>query len=253
MLIFDCETEPLDEETVRQFAPPFVPPEPPGKFDAGAVKVGNLKKPELIDAKIAEAQAAHDVLVAEYPKARVEAEKKHWRDAMDRAALDPLTGRILVIGIKTVGGRESLIFNESEATTLKVFWNKYEEVHRQNQGVMIGANISNYDLPFLRRRSWINDVEVPATVRPFPYRYWNSLFVDLRDIWLSGQRYTDCKSSVDLMARALGLGAKDGEVNGANFHRYWRGKPDERELALKYLRRDLDLTFQIARRLQIIF
>ena len=50
-------------------------------FDPAEVKTGNIKDPEKVAAKIAEAEA------------------NHRRDFIDRAALDPLTGRVVAIGL----------------------------------------------------------------------------------------------------------------------------------------------------------
>lgn len=60
MLCFDIETCPLSEEVVLAAAGEFIPPPHPGEFDPGSVKLGNLKDQAKIEAKIAEARAAHE-------------------------------------------------------------------------------------------------------------------------------------------------------------------------------------------------
>ena len=65
-IIFDLETGPLAESELVAMMPVFDPEE---------VKTGNLKDPEKIAEKLAEAEA------------------NHRRDFIERAALDPLTGR----------------------------------------------------------------------------------------------------------------------------------------------------------------
>ena len=77
-LIFDIETGPLPENELLAMMP---------AFDPADVKSGNLKDPAKIAEKIAEAEA------------------NHRRDFIGRAALDPLTGRVVAIGVMTFDAR----------------------------------------------------------------------------------------------------------------------------------------------------
>ncbi len=132
-IVFDLETGPLAESELSALLPPFDPAE---------VKTGNLKDPAKIAEKIAEAEA------------------NHRRDFIERAALDPLTGRVVAIGVMTFdakgetptkfgkGGRFSIIGHVDEAQTLREFWELTRgEMGRLNP--MIGFNIFGFDLPFL--------------------------------------------------------------------------------------------------------
>lgn len=71
-ICFDIETGPLPETELAAMVPAFDPAE---------VKTGNLKDRDKVAAKIAEAEA------------------NHRREFIERAALDPLTGRVLAIGL----------------------------------------------------------------------------------------------------------------------------------------------------------
>ena len=131
-ILFDIETSPLPESELAALVPPFDPAE---------VKTGNLKDPDKIAAKLAEAEA------------------NHRRDFFDRAALDPLTGRVLAIGLlkNAEGGMQKaefrIIGHDDEAQTLREFWSLCRgEMGRINQ--MVGFNSNLFDLPFLIRRSW---------------------------------------------------------------------------------------------------
>jgi hypothetical protein len=249
MLAFDIETESLPEEQVRLFSEPFKKPAHPGPFDPSAVRTGNLKDQIKIDAKIQEARDAHALAVQSYEADCTKAEREYWQGLMDKAALSPVTGRVVVVGLRSVSGKETLISGD-EPDILSSFWNQYRDCSRARRQ-MIGANILNFDLPFLVRRSWINRVEVPDGVRDG--RYWDKIFVDIREHWLCGQWKGDVESSLDLMARALGVGHKLDKTIGAHFGKLWRGDQQEHELAKRYLQRDLELTIEIARRLGIIF
>lgn len=256
MLIFDIETGPLDLETIKKFAPAFQPPPHPGEFDPAAVKLGNLKDEARIKAKIDEARAAHQAAVAGYDVQVRHAEAEHVASALDRAPLSPVTGQVLAIGCWSATTKNTVVIGEQNGMTeeeiLAKFWGLYRSMREQKRP-MVGVNIFGFDLPFLVRRSWILGVEIPPTVRDG--RYWDRLFVDLRDEWLLGQRWGDCESSLDHMARALGVGAKSDAAgcDGATFHKLWlSGDAAQRATARNYLINDLEMTRRVAERLGVV-
>lgn len=208
--VFDIETGPLPESELAALVPPFDPAE---------VKTGNLKDPDKIAAKIAEAEASHR------------------REFFERAALDPLTGRVLAIGVLCLEtGGFSIIGHDDEAKTLREFWDRMRgEMGRMNGS--IGFNIFTFDLPFLFRRSWKHRVPVPLGLRRG--RYWNDQLVDLRDAWQLGDR--QARGSLDSIAKHLGVGAKTGE--GKAFAELWQ---KDRAQAEAYLRNDVELTAKVA-------
>jgi hypothetical protein len=219
--IFDVETGPLAESELSALLPPFDPTE---------VKTGNLKDPAKIAEKIAEAEA------------------NHRRDFFDKAALDPLTGRVVAIGMLDLETDHFFIIgHDDEAQTLREFW----QLTRGDMGrinPLIGFNICNFDLPFLIRRSWKHRVVVPFGIRRG--RYWGDQVVDLRDAWQLGDR--QARGSLDAIAKHLGVGAKlaapaaNGEIKtikGGEFAGLWESN---RDLAEAYLRNDVELTAKVA-------
>jgi hypothetical protein len=226
-IIFDIETGPLAENELAAMMPPFDPAE---------VKTGNLKDPAKIAEKLAEAAA------------------NHRRDFLDKAALDPLTGRVVAIGIMLVAPHPSplpsaerektfsIIGHDDEARTLREFWAATRgDLGRLNP--TMGFNIFNFDLPFLIRRSWKHRVAVPLGIRRG--RYWGDQLVDLRDAWQLGDR--QAKGSLDAIAKHLGVGAKNGD--GKAFAELWQSA---RPKAEAYLRNDIELTAKVAQGLGVI-
>ncbi len=208
-IFFDIETGPLPERELAEIVPPFDPTE---------VKVGNLKDPEKIAAK------------------RAEAEANHRREFVERAALDPLTGRVLAIGLLSERGEFRVLGEEDETTTLRLFWMACRgEMGRVNR--MVGFNTHTFDLPFLIRRSYKHRIEIPSGIRRG--RYWAEQMVDLREEWQLGDR--QARGSLDTIARYLGLGQKNG--HGEDFVRLWK---EDRKRAVEYLRNDVELTARIA-------
>jgi uncharacterized protein YprB with RNaseH-like and TPR domain len=209
-IVFDIETGPLPEVELAAVMPPFDPAE---------VKTGNIKDPDKAAAKIAEAEAGHR------------------REFFDRAALDPLTGRVVAVGLHfPEKGEFVIIGHDDEEQILQEFWDATRgDMGRIN--LMVGFNTHLFDLPFLIRRSWKLRVQVPIGIRRG--RYWGEEMVDIRDAWQLGDR--QAKGSLDSIAKHLGVGAKNG--NGADFAKLWQS---DRAKAIEYLRNDLLVTARVA-------
>lgn len=250
MLIWDIETGPLDGVRLAALCPAYEPPPHPGEFDPAAVKYGNTKDPDKRSAILADNQARHSSAVESYERDCKLGAEQHFADFKSKAALDATTGRVLCVGFQSGDtGKVAIIDGDGdESKLLTSFWDKYRSCRSGDSfRSMVGCNIFSFDLPFLVRRSWILGVEVPDTVIKDSH-YWDArVFVDLRNVWLLGQRWGECESKLDTMARALGVGAKNG--NGADFAGLWAS---DREKAVAYLRNDLQLTCDVAKRLGVI-
>jgi uncharacterized protein YprB with RNaseH-like and TPR domain len=246
---FDIETGPIPEDQLLEVVPAFdrSTVAHPGVFDPKSVKIGNLKNKELIDEKIEAARKVHRYMVAGYEQAVADAEKAYWSEICANAALSSTTGRILAIGycnddgyeVEAVGGEVS------EFTLLTEFWKMFER-HRRNDHHMVGFNIFGFDLPFICQRSVMANIPVPRTA--FNGRYPSPVFIDLRETWKFGS--TERKGSLETICRALGIGGKTEGVTGDMFAKLWLSdKQAERDLAIEYLERDIEMTYELGSRL----
>lgn len=254
MLFFDIETEGLPLETLQEKLGPFdqgsVKGLVTGEFDPDSVKTGNLGAVKA-EEKIAAARRKHSEALANSAKLIAEAEQAHWDGIVERAALSATTGKVLVIGFydfetEAVTALAENPNNNDEAAVLRSFWKIFSDSAKTNKR-MVGLNIFSFDLPFLIRRSWILEVEVPPAVGTLgKYVKWNEVFTDLREIWQLGDRQS--KSSFDELGRAFGTGGKPDGINGGDFARLWR---EDRETAKRYLINDLKQPVQWALRMGI--
>ena len=194
--IFDIETGPAPDTELALVKPQFKAP-------------ANYKDP----AKIADA-----IAIAE----------ADWKE---KAALSPVTGRVLCIGMADG------ILEGGEPGIISAFWNSW-----RHGGLFIGWNCKGFDLPFLIRRSWALGVKIPSDL--FEGRYFNSRVVDLMEKWACGN-YGE-RESLDTAARTLGVGQKNG--SGADFARLWR---EDKPKAIEYLQNDLRITAAIAERMGV--
>jgi len=164
-------------------------------------------------------------------KAAIEEKKKAW---LDDAALDPLTGRVLCIGL-LLGDKFTVLDNPDEASLLGEFWGRVVIPGRR----MIGFNCALFDWPFVIRRSWKHGIQHHSVRKG---RYWSDDLIDLREQWQLGDR--QAHGSLDSIAKHFGVGQKTG--TGKDFAKLWA---TDRPKALEYLHNDLKLTKAIAERM----
>ena len=206
--------------------------------------------------KLAEEQAKHDANAANHETTCIAAERQYWQEQRDKAALSAVTGRLLAVGITRVGSKEIRVIDcTDEADALEQFWKRIYEASRRENAKLIGFNINNFDIPFLVRRSWVNNVDVPDTVFEKSGKYLDPIFVDLMAKWSCGQ-YREF-ISLNNVARALGVGSKPTDENGdkisgKDFSRLWFGTPEQRQQAEDYCRNDVVMTLRVAERLGVV-
>ena len=165
--------------------------------------------------------------------------------ALEAAALSPITGKVLAIGVM-VDETPNLIHGENEAEVLNDFWKIYRELGMPSRrgGDWVGFNTDSFDLPFVWKRSIINGIAPPLlfTERGYPLGH----FIDLQRMWQCGDR--QAHGSLDVIARLCGFAGKTG--SGAQFAILYRSELT-RKTALDYLHNDLLLTKMIALRMGV--
>lgn len=233
---FDIETAPLDDAKLEAIRPPFDPSE---------VKVGNLKDEAKIAEKIASAQASHAA------------------DFRGKAALHPLTSRIAAIGYSSWNAGEvveaasvpvlqTAETDEEERLLLEVFFSQWEKSATGQRTIFVGHNITDFDLPFIVNRARVLRARIPTDLFKFKNgrTHYSDRFADTRAIFAAGRDVRELKTSLDFIAKAMGLGGKDSLPEGAvkDFGNFLKTNRDE---ALRYLSKDVTLTAAIAIALDI--
>lgn len=236
MIQLDIETKPVPELVNRFF-------QPGDPFDEASVKLGNVKDPALRAEKIQAARAAH---AAE--------EAARLKSAHDRAALNPLTGQLVVIGLLGENRVPEYIHGD-ETIMLRQWWDVFQDNRDQSFVFWSGTGGSKaFDPDYMVRRSWVLGVKVPVTFWGDRPGYYGRRMVDAATRYLGGDRQAYCKLTD--AADQLGLYAegatifpktKDAMVTGENFHLWWEGKmpkesgtPEQQRIeAQRYLANDL--------------
>ena len=203
--LFDIETGSLPEAYIEHLCPEFKPP-------------ANYKDAAKIAENLAE-------------------QKKTW---LERGALSALTGRVLAIGTRTEGVT-TIIADNDEAEMLSKFWTWVEDSVRDRRTV-VGFNSNRFDLPFLTRRSWANNVPIPSGVYAYKGYVNHQCFMDLALEWQCGDRMEWIK--LDTLCKFLGLPSKNG--SGKEFAGLWE---HDRPKAIEYLNNDMAITAKVMERL----
>jgi len=259
-LVFDIETAPepddileglftFDETTVKNYRLLTA------EFDPNEVKLGNMKDSAKIEAKIEAARlkfTADKTAVAEnIDTARAEA----WQTFRDRAALSPLTGRILAIGTwhpATADGYVDFTQDGVDAVSEKVLVENFlslADAVLSDGGSLVGHNIIGFDLPFLLRRGLKYGITPPKTITNALAQYRPTNLIDTMREWQFGNRYEGFVK-LDQLAAFFGTRRKTGD--GADFHKKFFGTPEERQEALAYCRNDVLMTAEIAVKMRLI-
>jgi len=256
-MVFDIETGPVASDELEDLFE-FDPTSLKGhdllgaEFDPASVKLGNLKDKQKIKDKIEAERQKFDRAKAGAETAIEEARETAWLSFIDKAALSPLTGQVLAIGVWwSSGSPEPALYLqgedgfESETNLLAEWWDLVRDAISTDSR-LIGFNSDAFDLPFLVRRSWKLGVVVPPEV--IGNGRWHRCFIDLMRQWACGV-YGE-RVSMDRLAAYFGCTRKNGEA--AEFARLFHGTDEERKQAVEYLRNDLRMTLDVADRMNVI-
>jgi hypothetical protein len=222
---FDIETQPKLLAELEELIPPF---------DEDTVAYGNRTKEESRKAWLEECR------------------DKHRRKYIDKAALNAVTGELLVYGFFDHDGLkyESQENYGGEAGLLATLWeNIHFRMFRANQYV-VGHCILQFDLPFLWRRSLIQGVTVPRELWEVRngWMNWNRRFVDTYTYWKLDRR-EDQPSSFNDIALAMSTPLKPSDVPPADFHKIW---VSDQNKALEYLRNDVRTPYEWVSRWEVL-
>lgn len=115
---------------------------------------------------------------------------------------------------------------------------------------IVGYNINTFDVPFIIKRSFINNIsQIPTIFKIFDKKPWE-LSVKFKDIFLLWQMNTKNFVSLDAVASCLGLethkDTMDGSMVGSTFH-----IENNLQKIVNYCEMDVVLTGRVMKRLML--
>jgi hypothetical protein len=155
---------------------------------------------------------------------------------IETTSLDAMTGRVVCIGLlfdNAVNLAPLVICEQDEKKLLERFWGALTE-----NDVLVGHNILEFDLMFIRQRSWILGVKPALAVNL--KKYYTDQVVDLMALWTNWS-YKYKGAGLDNIAQALGLGGKTG--HGSEIAALWAN--GEYVKLMDYCMSDVWLTYNV--------
>jgi|ERR1022692_2574377 DNA polymerase elongation subunit (family B) len=156
-----------------------------------------------------------------------------------KGALDALTGRIVCVGMLIDDGAsldEMAIACEDEAQILNEFW---RTIHPTD--VIVGHNVHEFDVPFIRQRSWILGVRPSRTIDV--RKFYTLDIKDTMQIWTNWGFKKGV--TLDALGAALSCGQKSG--HGMDVPQWWATR--DLEAIKEYCCQDVWITYQVYCRL----
>lgn len=214
-MIFDIETEPLPLEELQKVCEPF---------NEEDVKVGNIKDPEKIRAKIDQCR------------------ENHWKDIQERAALNATTAKVVAIGYRDHGEETPYCdMFTSERDNIVACWNRILQCMKKGIDI-VGFHSNRFDIPFLVRRSWLIGCGIPDIFSASGYL--KPCFIDLHERWQCGDRQATIK--LNSLAKYFGIDGKYQGLDGSMFFQLLKVDP---ATAKEYLLQDIRMTAHVAERM----
>jgi predicted PolB exonuclease-like 3'-5' exonuclease len=173
----------------------------------------------------------------------------------EKAPLYSEYGKIIVISCGGFKDDEvATISFSSEDNEAEIINNFFTFINKKLQktptSCIVGYNINTFDVPFIIKRAFINNIlQIPTIFKIFDKKPWE-LSVKFKDIFLLWQMNTRNFVSLDAVASCLGLethkNVMDGSMVGSTFH-------IEKDLnkIVKYCEMDVVLTGKVMKRLML--
>ena len=148
--------------------------------------------------------------------------------------LNPIDSKIIAIGIRNRG--ESKIFSGDEKDILTKFWSEWKKLKYGSPSILlVGFNVTNFDIPFIVARSFINNIEIV----PFSLKS----VLDVKEK-INAYRYGKSRGKLEEYGRLIGVGVLN--INGSMIPRLF--KNNDWETLKKYLLKDLEITEKLFER-----
>lgn len=168
----------------------------------------------------------------------------------EKAGLHAEFSKLICISIGTIfkGEFQTKSFSGKESSFLHDFANFIEKIHSKHKDLkLIGKGIKAYDVPFITKRFIKNNVKVPFAFRVWQQKKWETVFVDIQEIWGNGS-YSQGLVSLDLMCHFLGVPTSKTTIDGSQVKEYYYTLKKINEI-IDYCERDVVATYKVYKKI----
>jgi hypothetical protein len=257
MPVFEVITGPLPDDEALRFMPPYKGVPCPKPWDKNDVKYGNTRDPAKRQVKVEQDHERWKVRVAKYEADQKNGFPKYKAEFLKKAALSPLTGQVVAIGV-CVGNlaEDCTIYRlppdscpvqppwheevAEEAEIIELFWDRFTET---KPTTYVSYDCFSFGLPFLVRRSMVLGVPVPPAVfqggqyNSQAFHVWNNRWKDTKRIWQFGAVLQEGEVDIELedLVKYLRQGAGPIDFKRSEFAGRYFEDPAGQAAALEYL------------------
>ena len=139
------------------------------------------------------------------------------------------------------------IFGDDEKEILHQFGRVCDKFFRNDSKQFCGHNIREFDIPYICRRSYINQIVLPDILINLQNKKpWENPMLDTLQFWKFGE-YKNF-TSIDLLSNVLGIESPKDDIDGSDVAEvYWRQSDLPR--IVKYCNKDIVTIAQVLMRL----
>ncbi len=182
-----------------------------------------------------------------------ELSEEELRDSYeDKAGIFAEFGRIVCISVGILHKDESeqwqlrlkSFASENEAELLEQFKALLDKHYADTRNTgLCGHNIKEFDIPYICRRMWVNQMPLPAALDLSGKKPWETQhLIDTLEMWKFGDRknYTSLK----LLAALFGIPSPKDDIDGSEVGRVFWQEKDLQRIA-RYCEKDVLATVQL--------
>ncbi len=140
------------------------------------------------------------------------------------------------------------LFSHNEKEILQQFASVCNKFFRNEQKHFCGHNIREFDIPYICRRSFINQIALPHVLSDLQNKKpWENPMLDTLQFWKFGE-YKNF-TSIELLASVLGIDSPKDDIDGSDVANvYW--EENDLQRIVTYCNKDVVTVAQVLMRLQ---
>jgi hypothetical protein len=140
------------------------------------------------------------------------------------------------------------LYSHDESEILNLFGQVCSRFFKGAEKQFCGHNIREFDIPYICRRSFINQISLPAVLADLQNKKpWENPMLDTLQFWKFGE-YKNF-TSIDLLSNVLGIESPKDDIDGSHVAEvYWQQNDLQR--IVTYCNKDIVTIAQVLMRLQ---
>jgi 3'-5' exonuclease len=209
------------------------------------------KSQSLFDLKLDD-ERGYDLFVKKYEKMKTF--DQDWNRPIedvyiDKSPLIPEFGKIICMSFGMFKDDEKTvmtIIEEDEESTIKKIVRVFKRANETSR-TLCGFNVKSFDLPFLIKKMYKYDVDIPLSLNFSGMKPWEVMIKDISDVW---KGIGKTSASLEEVTYELGIPSPRKIMSGDEVHEYFWSKNDKKSIIQK-CENDVNATIMVAEKLKL--